>query len=88
MLPTLLWQPTDLDPRALASIAAHRTAADAPNLLSPLRLDAMSEQWPVQHAEALDDRFHETTQLHLWLSIHGMRPFRASDMIRTLKTLD
>ena len=36
MLPTLLWQPTDPDPRALASIAAHRTAADAPNLLSPL----------------------------------------------------
>jgi hypothetical protein len=53
MLPTLLWQPTDLDPRALASIAAHRTAADAPNLLSPQRLDAMSEQWPVQHADAL-----------------------------------
>ena len=36
----------------------------------------------------LDDRFHETTQLHLWLSIHGMRPFRASHMIRTLQTLD
>ena len=53
MLPTLLWQPTDLDPRALASIAAHRTAADAPNLLSPLRLDAMSEEWPVQRADAL-----------------------------------
>jgi tRNA G46 methylase TrmB len=34
MLPTLLWQPTDPDPRALASIAAHRTAANAPNLLS------------------------------------------------------
>jgi len=53
MLPTLLWQPTDPDPRALASIAAHRTAADAPNLLSPLWLDAMSEQWPVQRADAL-----------------------------------
>ena len=52
-LPTLLWQPTDPDPRALASIAAHRTAADAPNLLSPLWLDAMSEQWPVQRADAL-----------------------------------
>jgi SAM-dependent methyltransferase len=52
-LPALLWQPTDLEPRALESIAAHRTAADAPNLLSPLRLDAMSEQWPVQHADAL-----------------------------------
>src|SRR5207342_3507987 len=53
MLPTLLWQPTDPDPRALASIAAHRTGADAPNLLSPLRLDAMSEEWPVQRADAL-----------------------------------
>jgi Protein of unknown function (DUF938) len=39
--------------RALASIAAHRTATDAPNLLSPLWLDAMSEQWPIQHADAL-----------------------------------
>src|SRR5271169_4929582 len=53
MLPTLLWQPTDPDPRALASIAGHRTAADAPNLLSPLWLDAMSEEWPVQRADAL-----------------------------------
>jgi hypothetical protein len=53
MLPTLLWQPTDPDPRALASIAAHRTAANAPNLLSPLWLDAMSEEWPVQRADAL-----------------------------------
>jgi hypothetical protein len=52
-LPILLWQPTDPDPRALASIAGHRTAADAPNLLSPLWLDAMSEQWPVQRADAL-----------------------------------
>jgi SAM-dependent methyltransferase len=53
MLPTLLWQPTDPDPRALASIAAHRTSANAPNLLSPLWLDAMSEEWPVQRADAL-----------------------------------
>src|ERR1700730_2478522 len=45
MLPTLLWQPTDLDPRALASIAAHRTAASAPNLLSPLWLDSMLKEW-------------------------------------------
>jgi SAM-dependent methyltransferase len=52
-LPTLLWQPTDPDPRALASIAAHRTAADAPNLLSPLSLDAMTEQWPIQRVDAL-----------------------------------
>jgi hypothetical protein len=43
---------------------------------------------PAAQVSLLDDRFHETTQLHLWLSIHGMRPFRASHMIRTLKTLD
>ena len=51
-LPTLLWQPTDPDPRAW-SIAAHRTAANAPNLLSPLGLDATSEEWPLQRADAL-----------------------------------
>src|SRR5436190_22749283 len=36
----------------------------------------------------LDDRFHETTQLHFEPSIHGMRPFRTSHMIRTLETPD
>jgi hypothetical protein len=35
------------------SIAAHRTAANAPNVLSPLWLDAMSEEWSVQRADAL-----------------------------------
>ena len=52
-LPSLIWQPSDLDPSSLASIAAHRTAADAPNLLAPVCLDATSEQWPVESADAL-----------------------------------
>jgi SAM-dependent methyltransferase len=52
-LPAVLWQPSDPDPQSLASIAAHRAAADAPNLLAPVRLDAMSEPWPVEHADAL-----------------------------------
>ncbi len=52
-LPSLIWQPSDLDPRSLASIAAHRTAADDPNLLAPVCLDATSEQWPVESADAL-----------------------------------
>jgi SAM-dependent methyltransferase len=52
-LPSLIWQPSDLDPRSLASIAAHRTAADAPNLLAPVCLDATSEPWPVESADAL-----------------------------------
>jgi SAM-dependent methyltransferase len=49
----VFWQPTDADPRALASIAAHRTAASAPNLLAPLRLDVTAEEWPVERADAL-----------------------------------
>jgi hypothetical protein len=52
-LPSLLWQPTDPDAQALASIAAHRTAADAANLLSPLYLDVTAKHWPVERADAL-----------------------------------
>src|SRR5262249_17277484 len=52
-LPHLSWQPTDLDPDALASIAAHRDAAGAPNRLPPIELDAGAPFWPVAHADAI-----------------------------------
>jgi SAM-dependent methyltransferase len=52
-LPSISWQPTDPDSEALASIAAHRTDAGAPNLQAPLRLDTMAQQWPVERADAL-----------------------------------
>jgi SAM-dependent methyltransferase len=52
-LPSLSWQPTDPDPQALASIAAHRATAGAPNLLSPMHLDVTSDQWPIERADAL-----------------------------------
>jgi SAM-dependent methyltransferase len=52
-LPALNWQPTDPDPEALASAAAHCTAASVSNLLSPLPLDVMSEQWPVERADVV-----------------------------------
>lgn len=52
-LASLSWQPTDPDSRALASVAAHRAAVDAPNLLSPIRLDVTSEVWPVERADAV-----------------------------------
>lgn len=52
-LPHLTWQPSDRDPDALASIATHRTAAQLPNLLPPLTLDATAPSWPVTQADAM-----------------------------------
>lgn len=52
-LPGLVWQPTDLDPANLASIAAWRDEVGAPNLRAPLALDAAAATWPVAHADAV-----------------------------------
>ena len=52
-LPHLTWQPTDLDPDGLNSIAAWRDKAGPPNLLPPLRLDAAADTWPVVQADAV-----------------------------------
>ncbi|MGA0594759.1 DUF938 domain-containing protein [Enterovirga sp. CN4-39] len=46
-LPGIVWQPSDRDPDALASIATHRRAAGVPNLMAALQLDASSGNWPV-----------------------------------------
>ena len=51
--PQLTWQPTDLHPEAIAWITAWREAADLPNVLPPLTLDASASLWPVEHADAL-----------------------------------
>ncbi|MBV8654091.1 MAG: DUF938 domain-containing protein [Alphaproteobacteria bacterium] len=52
-LPQIAWQPTDRDPRALASIAAHAADAGLPNLHAPLRLDVEQAEWPVAGAAAI-----------------------------------
>jgi uncharacterized protein DUF938 len=52
-LPSLSWQPTDIDANALASIAAFRANAGVPNLLAPLRLDVTSVSWPLDRADAI-----------------------------------
>ena len=52
-LPGAIWQPTDRDPDALRSVAAHRAAAALPNLLPPVRLDASGPTWPVEAADAI-----------------------------------
>jgi SAM-dependent methyltransferase len=52
-LPGLVWQPTDPDSDALASIEAHRLAAGLRNLNAPLFLDASAPPWPVAPADAV-----------------------------------
>jgi Protein of unknown function (DUF938) len=52
-LPHLIWQPSDVDPDALASITAHRAASDAPNLRTPITLDVTASVWPVAQADAV-----------------------------------
>jgi hypothetical protein len=51
--PALTWQPSDLDPVALASIAAWRAEAKLPNLREPLRIDVTEPSWPLDRADAV-----------------------------------
>ena len=52
-LPDLIWQPSDPDPAALASIRAWAEAARLPNLRPPLLLDASAAEWPIARADAM-----------------------------------
>ena len=51
--PSLDWQPSDIHPDALASIAAWREASGLPNLRPPLTLDAAARNWPIERADAI-----------------------------------
>jgi SAM-dependent methyltransferase len=46
-LPGVVWQPSDADARARASIAAWRAHAGLANLREPLDLDVCQEPWPI-----------------------------------------
>jgi SAM-dependent methyltransferase len=68
--PGLLWQPTDLEPESLDSIAAWRAEESLPNLLPPLPLDASSDTWPVDSADAVLN----VNMIHIspWASCQGL----------------
>src|SRR4051812_8758045 len=51
--PALTFQPSDVDPTALASIAAWREASGLANLLPPIALDTRNEPWPVGSLAAI-----------------------------------
>jgi SAM-dependent methyltransferase len=69
-LPHLIWQPTDIDPEALASIEAHRAAATAPNLRPPIELDVTAPAWPIERADAVVS----INMIHIspWTSAQGL----------------
>ncbi len=50
---SLDWQPSDIHPDALESIAAWRSQSGLANLKPPLIIDAAASNWPVQHADAV-----------------------------------
>ena len=51
--PNLEWQPSDIHPDALQSIAAWLDVAALRNVLPPVVLDASSQDWPVDEANAV-----------------------------------
>ncbi len=51
--PDLIWQPSDQDEASLLSIAEWRADAGPSNLAAPIVLDAASERWPVEQADAI-----------------------------------
>ena len=51
--PRLDWQPSDVHPDALESIADWRAEADLPNFRAPVVLDASAPEWPIDRADAV-----------------------------------
>lgn len=52
-LPGHVWQPSDLDPTARASIVAWSEESGLPNVRPPLELDAAAPVWPAVAPEAI-----------------------------------
>ncbi len=53
-LPGVTWQPSDVGPEALASIAAWREHEGSPNLLAPLALDVCAPTWSTLPFDQVD----------------------------------
>jgi hypothetical protein len=51
--PALDWQPSDVDPGALASIRAWRAHSKLRNLAEPVVLDSSAPDWPIERADAV-----------------------------------
>lgn len=79
-LPGWQWQPTDMQPIALTTIAAWTEQAGVRNVLPPMRLDVTSPQWP-DEGDLFGEAFGETfdavycaNMLHIapWVACVGL----------------
>lgn len=67
--PNLVWQPSDPDPEALASIAAW--SVDGPdNLRPPFWLDVRESNWPIDRADAI--LCINMVHISPWSTSHGL----------------
>jgi SAM-dependent methyltransferase len=69
-LPSVSWLPSEIDTKALASIAAFRAEAGVPNLLAPVRLDVTAESWPVKRVNAVV--CNNMTHISPWAASQGL----------------
>lgn len=69
-LPGLHWQPSDVDPTALASVDAHVAESGLGNVNAALRIDVQELSWPLQAADALIC----SNMIHIspWASCEGL----------------
>ena len=51
--PKLEWQPSDIHPDALESIAAWGAEAGLPNVRAPVVIDASGPDWPIERSDAV-----------------------------------
>jgi len=52
-LPTLTFQPSDIDATYQASVRAYRDDAKLENVMAPITLDVTAPQWPLESADAI-----------------------------------
>ena len=52
-VPSLIWQPSDVDDELRAAVAERIRAAGSTNVRAPLRLDVLASDWPLAEASAI-----------------------------------
>lgn len=78
--PRLTWQPSDVDPNNLESIAAWRETSEHGNVLAPMQLDLLREPTPLVHPPAQYDAAFCANLIHIapWVVCQHLMQFVAA----------